>query len=214
MTTLYKLTTKDYKTRKGKYNECTWGKGVSHSGTGHGGLCGPGYIHAYTHPLLAVFLNPLHAGIEDPVLWECGGEVARSDRGLKVGCVTLKTVKRIPLPRVTIKQRTAFAILCAKYVCRNRKWVRWANAWLRGDDRSKASAIAAAKFAPSYPAALASRCAACLRATGVGWRRPVFGYAAHAAYYSAFSGAVDCASGVSPQINLIKLAKKAMKVAP
>ena len=53
MITLYKLTDGDGQTRGGTQ----WGPGVSHSGTGKGELCGPGWIHAYEHPLIAVLLN-------------------------------------------------------------------------------------------------------------------------------------------------------------
>lgn len=144
---LYKLTTQDNKTRKGHYNETTWGEGVSHFGTGEGNLCGPGWIHAYTSPLLAVLMNPVHANIGNPKLWEAEGEVVLSDRGLKVGCRTLTTVREIPLPEVTITQRIAFAILCTKEVCKDAAWNAWANKWLSGEDRSEKSALRAAKDA-------------------------------------------------------------------
>ena len=39
MTTLYKLTTQDAKTCPGRRNECVWGEGVTHRGTGEGELC-------------------------------------------------------------------------------------------------------------------------------------------------------------------------------
>ena len=63
---LYKLTDGDGQTMSGTQ----WGPGVSHSGTGEGELCGPGWIHAYEHPLIAVLLNPIHANIQNPRLWE------------------------------------------------------------------------------------------------------------------------------------------------
>lgn len=144
MSTLYKLTTQDHKTRKGAYNECQWGEGVSHSGKGVGDLCGDGYIHAYTHPLLAVLLNPIHAAIVNPVLWECAGDVVLSDNGLKVGCVTLTTVRRVPLPEVTTTQRVAFGILCAKAVYEEAAWDEWAGGWLNGTNRSARAASRAA----------------------------------------------------------------------
>ena len=143
MTKLYKLTTSDFKTRKGEYNECLWGEGVTHSGTGTGDLCSPGYVHAYTDPLLAVFLNPIHADLHDPVLWECEGEVVKNDRGLKVGCVSLTTTRRIELPAVTTEQRVKFALLCALEVYDDPAFAAWARSWLSGEDRSEKSAVAA-----------------------------------------------------------------------
>lgn len=101
MTKLYKLTTQDFKTRPGKSNECLWGEGVTHVGTGEGELCGPGYIHAYEHPLLAVLLNPIHANYVNPVMWECEGGIAKRDGQLKVGCVSLTTLKRVLLPKIS-----------------------------------------------------------------------------------------------------------------
>jgi len=115
MPTVYKLTTSDNKTRKGRTNECTWGPGITHSGTGEGGLCGPGFIHAYLSPELAVLLNPVHADIENPKLWECYVErIDKSDKNLKVGAVSLTTIREIPLPVFTPRQRVVFAVLCAK----------------------------------------------------------------------------------------------------
>jgi hypothetical protein len=137
---LYKLTDENGYTR----NKTHWGEGVSHSGTGKGKLCGPGYIHAYTHPLLAVFLNPIHANLDNPLLWEAEGEIALEDHGLKVGCIKLTTTHQIPLPTITIEHRVRFAIGCALFVCHDAGFVQWANAWLDGIDRSaNASALAA-----------------------------------------------------------------------
>ena len=110
---LYKLTDKNGKTRAGKHNECQWAEGVTHSGTGDGELCGPGYIHAYEDPLLAVFLNPIHANFSKPRMFECEGEIALRDGQLKCGCVSLTAVREIPCPTVTTEQRVKFASYCA-----------------------------------------------------------------------------------------------------
>lgn len=155
MQTLYKLTTQDNKTRKGEYNETIWGDGVSHSGTGKGLLCSPGWIHAYTSPLLAVLLNPIHADIKDPKLWECKGEIALSDKGLKVGCKILMTIREIELPKVTTMQHIAFGILCANQVFRNAEWNAWADKWLSGKDRgarARDAALATARGAANAAA--------------------------------------------------------------
>lgn len=143
MTKLYKLTDKNGYTRAGRDNACLWGENATHSGTGVGGLCGPGWIHAYTHPLLAVMLNPVHAGIANPRLWEAEGEVALGDHGLKVGCLSLTTLREIPLPEVTTEQRVRFAILCVREVYDRPEWLKWAEGWLSGEDRSEAAARAA-----------------------------------------------------------------------
>ncbi|HRT22354.1 MAG TPA: hypothetical protein P5318_19765 [Candidatus Hydrogenedentes bacterium] len=140
MAKLYKLTDGDGKTLNGTQ----WGPGVSHSGTGEGGLCGPGWIHAYEHPLIAVLLNPTHANFQNPRLWEAEGEVGLRDGQLKCGCKTLTTVREIPLPSITTEMRVRFAILCAKEVCADLSWNAWADKWLSGEDRSVEAAKAAA----------------------------------------------------------------------
>ena len=143
---VYKLTDENGQTR----NRTQWGPGVSHSGTGEGKLCGPGWIHYYDDPLLAVLMNPVHADFENPKLWEAtaGGEV-KSDNGLKFGCRTLTTIREIPLPEITVEQRVRFAILCAMEVCKLPEFAKWADNWLSGKDRSKESAWSAAESARS-----------------------------------------------------------------
>jgi hypothetical protein len=143
MITLYKLTDGDGQTRGGTQ----WGPGVSHSGTGKGELCGPGWIHAYEHPLVAVLMNPIHAKFKNPRLWEAEGEVGLRDGQLKCGCKTLTTIREIPLPSITTEMRVRFAILCAKEVCADLPWNAWADRWLSGRNRSKAAAGAAAEAA-------------------------------------------------------------------
>lgn len=147
MTKLYKLTTPDHKTRKGHPEETQWGEGITHTASGEGDLCGPGWLHAYAHPLLAVLLNPIHASISDPVLWECDGDVGKDDHGLKVGCTRLTTRFVVSLPQVSTGQRVRFAILCAKQVCDAPAFVVWADNRLDGKDRSEEAVHAAARVA-------------------------------------------------------------------
>lgn len=166
----YKLTTEDMKTRKDCRNEVTWEVGKWVEATGDmetNGLCSNAYIHWYTNPLLAVFLNPAHAAIQYPRLWEIetdGNELM--DRELKGGSRRVKLVREIPLPAVTLQQRIRFAILCAKQVCTDVGWVEWADAWLSGVDRTRDSAVKAMRKAASvvslhaaYAAAMATHSA-------------------------------------------------------
>ncbi len=136
---LYKLTNEHGKTQ----NDTQWGPGVSHSGTGEGGLCGPGWIHAYEHPLIAVLMNPMQADFKNPRLWEAEGEVGLRDGQFKCGCKTLTTIREIPLPEITTEMRVRFGILCAKEVHECSTWNVWADKWLSGEDRSAASAYEA-----------------------------------------------------------------------
>jgi len=205
--TTYKLTRQDNTT----FGGCLWGEGVTHETSGEGNLCGPGWLHAYQHPLVAVFMNPIHADLSCPKLWECLGEGEyRNDHGLKCGFTRLTTVRKLPLPWVTKEQRVAFAILCAKEACKDPEWTVWANNWLRGADRNSDTARAAARAAheTACEAALvadwkASRAARV--ASRAAWAATLTAdWEADAAYTAVL--AADLA-----EIDLISLAQKAMK---
>ena len=163
---LYKLTDANAQT----HNGCQWGEGVTHEGTGEVDLCGPGWIHAYTDPLLAVLLNPIHADFASPRLWECEGEVVKNDCGLKVGCKSLTTLRDILLPEVTTEQHIHFAVLCARAVCHDEGWNAWAGQWLSGEDRSARAAWAAWAAAwAAWAAAWAAWAAAAWAAMEATW---------------------------------------------
>ena len=144
---LYKLTDEKGRT----YGGCQWGEGVTHTVSGEGELCGPGWIHAYTDPLLAVLLNPIHGNFPSDTmhLWECEGEVGKTDHGLKVGCTACTTVRQLDVPQVTAEQRVRFGLLCAMRVYTDPGWVVWAQGWLSGEDRTESAARAAASAARS-----------------------------------------------------------------
>ncbi len=140
MTALYKLTTREWTTK----NNTLWGPNVTHKTSGKGELCGPGWLHAYLSPELAVLLNPIHADITDAVLWEAEGDIGATDGQLKVGCASLTTIRIIPTPMVTLEHRVRFAILCANAVYDAPKFSKWAKNWLSGKDRSAEAARSAA----------------------------------------------------------------------
>jgi len=148
MSLRYKLTDQNGET----YGQTQWGDGVTHEAPGTGGLCGPGWIHVYRDPLLAAMLNPIHAGFTNPRLWECrcDGHFL-GDGQIKEGWSRVTTRREIALPAVTITQRVSFGILCAKAVCRDWAWRRWADRWLSGQDRT-ARAAAEAAWAAAWAA--------------------------------------------------------------
>ena len=112
----YKLTNQDNKT----FNNTLWGENITHTAPGTGELCSDGWIHYYHSPEMAVIMNPLHACIENPKLWECEAEGNhKDDCGVKGGCTKLTTLKEIPLPEITLKQKLDFVNLCSKEVNKN-----------------------------------------------------------------------------------------------
>ena len=134
---VYKLTDENGRT----HNDTQWGPNISHSGTGEGGLCGPGFIHYYDDPLLAVFFNPIHVEFKNPLLWEAKvSGLIQTHFGTKSGAVNLTTIRKIPVPTVTLEDRVRFAILCVLEVHNDPVFVNWANSWLSGANRSAKSA--------------------------------------------------------------------------
>jgi hypothetical protein len=154
MATWYKLTDKDGYTRKGKENECLWGENITHTATGKGShLCSRDLIHVYRNPLIASFMNPSHADFKNPLLWECeaNGECAHEGQ-LKSGFKTVTTIRRIDLPVITLEQRIRISIYCALKQYSAPSFVKWANAWLDGSDRSARAAWAAREAAAAEAA--------------------------------------------------------------
>lgn len=199
-TRCYKLTTQENTTK----NNTLWGEGVTHKTSGEGALCTGGWLHAYTDPLLAILLNPVHANIKNPKLWLAyGSGKYNNDKGLKIGFSQLKTVKELPLLEVTETQRTAFGILCALEVCKDSSFAQWANDWLSGKDRSQSAAYAPHAAHADYASDTAASAA----------------YASYAAYAAASdttaaysASAASAAASAAYSVNLKKLARKAMKV--
>ena len=141
--TVYKLTDKKAMT----YNGTQWGPGATHEAPGKGELYSGGWIHAYSDPLLAILLNPIHANFDSPRLWKSRGEGAeKSDRGLLVGFSGVTTIREVPPPTVTTVQRVRFAILCALHVSHGAAFARWAGDWLSDKNRS-AGAVESAEAA-------------------------------------------------------------------
>jgi len=151
--TIYKLTDADGRT----FGGTQWDKGVEHRASGEGDLCGPGWLHVYEHPLLAVLHNPIHGNFQPDTmrLWEAETEDENPlrDGYLKLGVRHLRTVREIPVPVVTTEQCVRYGILCAMEVYNDPRWVAWAEGWLSGKDRSAAAAAAATAWAAAAAAA-------------------------------------------------------------
>ena len=115
---MIKLTKQDGTTK----NNTVWGEGVAHSvpPCECPKMCSGDVLHAYTSLNLAFLMNPIHAGISDPRVFEAEGDVVVSD-SLKVGCFTLTTTKEISAPAWVgsadeNRVRVLFAVLCAESV--------------------------------------------------------------------------------------------------
>ncbi len=200
----YKLTTRELTT----HNGFQWEIGKEVKTDGSGDLCSKVWLHCYTSPLLAVLLNPIHANISNPRIWSvfAGGD-RKEDKGLKEGFTRMKLVKEIELPKISINQKIAFAILCSIEVYKDESYNKWANNWLTGLDRTSKSAYAAyaTDYATDYAADNAADNAADYAAD---YAADNAAYAADNAAYAAY--AADNAA-YAADINFISIAKKAMK---
>lgn len=152
--TVYKLTDSRGRTFDGyRWSLPRWwrvlsgGRGRWHRAKGAGGLCSEGMLHFYHHPLLAAMLNPIHARIHKPVLWEAeiDGRVL-DDRGLKGGAKRMRLVRRMELPQVNLAQAVSFAAMCVieseGKQC-HPDFMAWARDYIDGTDRTQATALAA-----------------------------------------------------------------------
>ena len=184
----YKLTTQDMTTYRG----FRWVIGKPEQTLGDGELCGPGWLHYYESPLLALLHNPIHAVITNPRLWECeiAGEVKR-DNGMKSGCTKLTLLREMTVPTIETDQRVEYAIRCAKTVCKGsswRTWNAWADKWLDCTDRSDKAAWAAWVAGAAARAAWAAEAAEAAAEAAAGVAARAAGAAAGAAAEAAKSG--------------------------
>lgn len=140
----YKLLNQD----NTSYGNCKWTLKEWKKTDGVGALCSEGWLHCYTNPLLAVLLNTIHGDFANPKLYKC--EVrgrSRTDLGRKEGWSEMRIVEEIKLPKISIKQKVAFALLCSIELVKvlgprrdyleyeYREYVKWAKKWVSGEDR-------------------------------------------------------------------------------
>ena len=148
----YKLTNQDGTT----YGGTQWGPGVTHEAKpGDGELCTDKWIHFYIDPLIAVFMNPIQGGFENPLLWEIDADGdMKDDSGLKCGAKRVTTLHTIPLPTMTMGQCVAASIYIARAVMEAMSvtipaWEAWGDGWLSGANRTESAAWSAAWSAES-----------------------------------------------------------------
>ena len=219
----YKLTTQKITTHLGH----PWEIGVKQTIETPGvRLCTTDVFHFYDSPELAILLNPIHANIPNPRLWEVACNQVAHD-GLKGGAKWMTLKKELPLPAISATQKVAFGIYCARDIAKysDPSWLAWADKWLSGADRSAASA---ARVADAASAASAARATSAARVAGAVWEARAAGAAsaasatseaweADAVWAARAAGAARAASAAdAAELSLlfIEAAKKAMEVKP
>ncbi len=204
----YKLTDQDLQTYEGfQWELGKWYK-IDKASRGHD-LCSKSWFHCYDDSLLAVLFNPIHARIADPLLFQCNVRGTKlADSGVKFGFTQMRLVTELELPEIGLTQRIAFGILCAKQVCEDKGWNRWADAWLDGSDRTKESAEAAARAVVKLMVAVGKTAA-----WSAGWAAENAAWSAGwAADWAMIRSAEAAARAVAAQtVDLKKLARQAME---
>jgi hypothetical protein len=183
----YKLLSKEMTS----YNNTKWEIGVPISIIKEGNtMCSGEVLHCYNHPLLAVFLNPIHANIKEPKLFEIEVDKIVNSDGLKFASKSQTLLKEIPLPEISLQKKIEIGIKIVKTVNKNKKWNLWADKWLSGKDRSNAAAYAAysadaAAYADAAAAAYTDAAAAAAADAAAAAAAYAAAYAAKAAAYAA-----------------------------
>ncbi len=188
----YKLTDHNMRT----FGGYQWDLGVQKRVSGNGPLCGPGWLHIYSHPVVASMLNSMHAAFATPRLFVAHAEgVYRTDRSLKAGVSRLTLVRELPFVHYSRTERTAWAIFVVRQVLVRGKvgaWDRWADSYLSGENRTWGAAADAADTANAAAnAANAAADAAYAAHAAANAATNAVAYAANAAAYAATNAAVN-----------------------
>jgi len=99
-------------------------------------------LSAYATPLLAALMQPVHDFDRPQGLTPCAGlaDVVYTD-GLRLkGLLFDRAPVPITLPLISSTTRTAFAVLLARSVYANPDFLWWADGWISGRDRTRATA--------------------------------------------------------------------------
>ncbi len=117
------------------------GKWMETKGTGQ--ICGPGWLHYYSHPLVSEIMNSIHENYPKKAklfLVEAGD--TRIDEWSKCATTRLRLTTEIERPMITSNQR----IRCGIYLIQcfgidtMPEWDDWADGWISASDRSEDSA--------------------------------------------------------------------------
>ena len=94
-----------------------------------------GLFHYSPHPLIAT----LSVDFDDNYkkLYEVLPEGMIVEGNNICGSTKLTLVKELEIPKVTLIQKIAFRIMCAKEIYKEPTFVEWANKWLSGENRSE-----------------------------------------------------------------------------
>ncbi len=139
---VYKLTDVNMQT----YGGYQWALGERRTFPGTGPLCGPGWCHVYSHPVVAEWLNPIHADFGDDrrlFRGETSGSPMQTDGPLKAGVADLVLLSECDRPALTPLDRVVLAIFAVRAIPKRRPipaWDDWAVAIVQRRQREPEAA--------------------------------------------------------------------------
>ena len=94
---VYKLVSRDMCT----YGKTKWKIGQWKETNGEGRLCGPGFLHCYVHPFIAILLNSRHVDFKRFYLFEgeAKGKIL-TNYNMKLGVTKLRITKKIEKEKI------------------------------------------------------------------------------------------------------------------
>ena len=235
---LYKLTEQDGTTHN---KSMSWEVGITNHvmEKDNPQMCSGDVIHAYKNKNLAFMLNPIHADIKNPLLFECKGEPVISAWD-KCGVFELSITKKLSIPKWYKSKKTRnyvliqFAILCVESVLhyytgkyptddRPQKAIDAAKEYLKIKSAAAAYAADAAAYAADAAATYAATAATYAADAAATYAAAAAAYAADAAAdadaaataatYAAYAAdAADAAAYAADELDFSILADKAVKM--
>ncbi len=160
---VYKLVDQNMCSRDGAYQ---WVLGEKKRIADRPELCRVGF-HAYSDPLLAIACNPIHANIPNLRLFEAEAGGEHDEDALKSCWQEMTLLAELPVPKITAAQLVRWAIYCTQAVYHSQTFDAWAERWLSGADRTKASAEEARATAWMAAARKAAEAAAAAAEAGL-----------------------------------------------
>jgi hypothetical protein len=90
---------------------------------------------AHTHPVIALLMNRVTYNVDDPILWECSGEVDKITQDRVARCRRLTTKEEGLLPIISPLTRVRFGFGCVTKVYKNDQFNDWILDWFGDKDQ-------------------------------------------------------------------------------
>lgn len=89
---------------------------------------------AHTHPVIALLMNRVTYDVDDPILWECSGDVDSITPDRVAHCKTLQTKEEGLLPVINPLTRIRFGFGCVTKVYKDEEYNEWILDWFGSKD--------------------------------------------------------------------------------